>query len=152
MQVPVQLFKHHFPQRVLSYQVDRQNVVHNLWYFYYFEEARVEYVRELGLTMDSETFVTHDKFFVARNSCDYFAPAFFDEVLQVLTRISYVRNSSIGFEHWALRADGTPVARAEHVLVHVDADSDTPSRVPDTLRDLIRSYEGEDVQFLTGNE
>jgi acyl-CoA thioester hydrolase len=149
MDLSLDLFRHRVAQRVLSYHVDRQNVVHNLWYFFYFEEARVEYVREIGLPMDSQTFITHDKFFVVRNSCDYFAPAVFDEELTILTRITFVRNSSIGFEHWALRTDGTPAARGEHVFVHVDADSDRPSRVPDALREMIRTYEGEKVQFIT---
>ena len=73
------VFKHFFSTRVRSYQVDRQNVVHQLWYFYYFEEARVEYIRAVGLPMDRGTFVTHDKFFVAKNTCEYLAPAFFYE-------------------------------------------------------------------------
>lgn len=148
MTVPTELFRHRYPVRVLSYHADRQNVVHNLWYFYYFEEARVEYVREVGLPIDAGTFITHDKYFVVRNSCDYYAPALFDEQLTILTRVAFVRNSSIGFEHWAVKADGTPAARAEHVLVHVDEHTDRPSRVPDAMRDMIRSYEGKRVRFV----
>jgi acyl-CoA thioester hydrolase len=146
--IPVEQFKHRYPVRVLSYQVDRQNVVHNLWYFYYFEEARVEYIRAVGLPIDQDTFITHDKFFVVRNVCDYYMPAAFDEALTVLTRISHVRNSSIGFEHWCMKADGSPVARAEHVFVHVDEVTNRPSRVPDRLRDMIRAYEGDSVRFI----
>lgn len=124
------------------------NIVHNLSYFYFFEEARVEYIRELGLPVDAGTFVTHDRFYIVRNACDYFAPAVFDEKLTVLTRIMAVRSSSIAFEHVALKEDGTPAARAEHVFVHVDADSDRPARVPDALRERIRTYEGGNVAFL----
>ncbi|MDT8325263.1 MAG: thioesterase family protein [Bacteroidota bacterium] len=152
MQTSPALFRHRIARRVLSYHVDRQNVVHNLWYFYYFEEARVEYVREIGLPMDSQTFISHHKFFVVRNTCDYLAPAFFDEQLQVLTRITYVRNSSIGFEHLAVRSDGTPVARGEHVFVHVDEATDTPCRVPEALREMIRAYEGDRVRFPAEGE
>ncbi|MBN1446849.1 MAG: thioesterase family protein, partial [Bacteroidetes bacterium] len=94
------------------------------------------------------TFITHDKYFVVRNACDYFAPALFDEQLTILTRISFIRNSSIGFEHWAVRPDGTAAARAEHVLVHVDEKTDRPSRVPDTLREMIRVYDGDSVEFF----
>ncbi|MCB2204218.1 acyl-CoA thioesterase [bacterium] len=140
-------FRHSMTKRVLSYHVDRQNVVHNIWYFYYFEEARVEYIRALGLPMDEGTFVTHNKFFVVRNSCDYYAPALFDEQVQLLTRITTVGNSSIGFEHLAVKADGTPVARGEHVFVHVDENTNTPTRVPESLRELIRAFEGDNVVF-----
>ncbi len=148
MQFSQDIFRHRMPRRVLSYHVDRQNVVHSNWYFYYFEEARLEYVRAIGMPMDSETFVTHHRGFVVRNTCDYFAPAFFDEELRILTRITFVRNSSIGFEQFAVSPAGKPLARGEHVFVHVDARSDRPSRVPDTLRELIRSYEGENVRFI----
>ncbi|MCZ7555595.1 MAG: acyl-CoA thioesterase [Bacteroidia bacterium] len=135
-------FRHIWPLRVRSYHVDRQNVVHNLQYLYFFEEARVEYIRAVGLPMDEGTFLTHDKFFVVKNCCEYAAPAYFDEMLEILTRISFIGESSIGFEHIARKTDGTLCARGEHVFVHVDTESNTPSRVPEALRSLIAAYEG----------
>jgi YbgC/YbaW family acyl-CoA thioester hydrolase len=135
-------FRHRWPMRVRSFHVDRQNVVHNLQYLYFFEEARVEYIRALGLPMDEGTFLTHDKFFVVKNSCEYAAPAYFDEMLEILTRISSIGDSSIGFEHIARKHDGTVCARGSHVFVHVDALTNTPSRVPESIRSLITAYEG----------
>ncbi|MBR9976748.1 MAG: acyl-CoA thioesterase [Bacteroidetes bacterium] len=149
MDIQPDLFRHRYPLRVRYHHVDRQNVVHNLWYFYFFEEARVEYFRKLGIPVNESTFISHHRFFVVRNVCDYFAPAAFDEQLTILTRITFVRNSSIGFEHVAVKADGNPAARAEHVFVHVDTATDRPSRVPDDLRQKIRSFEGDGVRFLT---
>lgn len=141
-------FRHKYPVRIRFHHVDRMNVVHNLWYFYFFEEARVEFLRALGMTVDEGTFVAHDRFFIVRNACDYFAPVFFDDEIQVLTRIVFVRNSSIGFEHAAVKADSTLAALAEHVFVHVDLESNRPTRVPDRVRDLIRKYEGENVEIV----
>jgi acyl-CoA thioester hydrolase len=135
--------------RVRSFHVDRQNVVHNLQYLFFFEEARVEYIRAVGLPMDEGTFLTHDKFFVVSNNCEYAAPAFFDEELEILTRISFVGESSIGFEHLALKTDGRLCARGSHVFVHVDSEANTPSRVPDALRELILQYEGDRVDWRT---
>ncbi len=146
--VPAEQFRHRYPIRVRYEHVDRQNVVHNLRYLLYFEEARVEYLRAMGMPIDQESFVSHDKFFVVRNACDYFMPAIFDEELTVLTRISFVKNSSIGFEHWCLKADGTPAAKGEHVFVHVNEKTDQPDRVPEHLRAMILRYEGEAVSFI----
>ncbi|MBR9975752.1 MAG: acyl-CoA thioesterase [Bacteroidetes bacterium] len=143
-------FRHRHPIRVRFHHVDRMNVVHNLAYFYFFEEARVEYIRAIGIPVDEETFVTHDRFFIVRNACDYFAPAVFDEELTILTRIVQVRNSSIAFEHVARKADGTAAARAEHVFVHVDEKSNRPARVPEALRERIQEYEGTNVLFAEG--
>ena len=143
MQTDFSAFRHRYPVRVRSYQVDRLNAVHNLWYFYYFEEARVEFVREIGMPIGEETFVTKDRFYVAHNSCDYLAPALFDEELEILTRISRVGNSSVTFEQYALRsADGVPVARAAHVLVHVSTEDDRPMPLPDGIRSLLAAHEG----------
>ncbi len=140
-------FRHCFPIRVRSFHVDRQNVVHNLQYLFFFEEARVEYVREVGLVVDEGVFLTHDKFFIVKTTCEYAEPAFFDEQLDVYSRISSVGDTSIVFEHLAVKKNGRICARGSHVFVHVDVGTDTPSRVPDTLRDLIRAYEGEGVLF-----
>ncbi|MFA6232913.1 MAG: thioesterase family protein [Bacteroidota bacterium] len=150
MDIQPELFRHRHPIRVRFHHVDRMHVVHSLRYFFFFEEARLEYIRNLGLPVDQGIFVTHDRFFIVRNSCDYFAPAYFDEELTILTRIAFVRNSSIVFEHVALKSDGTLVARAEHVFVHVDLETDRPARVPEHLREMILAHEGENVEFIEG--
>ncbi|MFZ1731915.1 MAG: thioesterase family protein [Bacteroidota bacterium] len=148
MDIRPELFSHRHQVRVRFHHVDRMHVVHSLRYFFFFEEARLEYIRGLGIPVDQGIFVTHDRFFIVRNSCDYFAPAYFDEELTILTRIAFVKNSSITFEHLALKEDGTLVTRAEHVFVHVDLETDRPSRVPDSMREMIRNFEGENVIFV----
>ena len=141
-------FKHRYPFRVRTFHVDRQNVVHNIWYFYFFEEARVEYVRELGMQIDEQTFVSHDKFFVVKNSCEYAAPAYYNEELILFTRIAYVKNSSISFEHLAVQPERGLVARADHILVSVDERTNLPRRVPEDLRGMIARYEGVNAVFI----
>jgi acyl-CoA thioester hydrolase len=140
-----QQFRHQHSIRVRSFHVDRQNVVHNLQYLFFFEEARVEYIRSIGIAVDEGTFLTHDKFFVVSNTCEYAAPAYFDEKLDILTRISYIGDSSIGFEHLAVKSDGTLCARGSHVFVHVDSETNAPTRVPERIRALVQAYEGEQV-------
>lgn len=142
-------FRHAYPFRVRSFHVDRQNVVHNIWYFFFLEEARVEFIRAIGMPMDAETFVGHSRFYVVRNTCDYYAPAFFDDELVIHSRVEYVRNSSVGFEHAIVNAkSGALVATATHVLVHVDVASNRPDRIPDALREKVRAHEGDNAHFL----
>ena len=57
-------FRHRHSIRVRFHHVDRMNVVHNLAYFYFFEEARVEYIRAIGIPVDERTFIEHDRFFI----------------------------------------------------------------------------------------
>jgi acyl-CoA thioester hydrolase len=148
MDTTISKFKHRYPFRVRTFHVDRQNVVHSVWYFFIFEEARVEYVRDVGMQIDAQTFISHDKFFVVKNSCEYAAPTYYDEELFLFTRIAYVKNSSIGFEQLAMHPERGLVARSEHVLVSVDENTDLPQRVPDVLREMIARYEGTNVLFL----
>ncbi len=136
------LFRHEHPIRVRTFHVDRQNVVHNIWYFFFLEEARVEYLRALGFPLDSDSFVNHSRFYVARNSCDYISAAVFDEELLIRTRISAIGVSSVTFEHIIETVDsGRRIAEASHVLVHVDVGTDRPSPVPEEMRERVRAFE-----------
>ncbi len=149
MQPDLSLFGHRYPYRVKTFQVDRQNVVHNIWYFFMLEEARVEFIRSVGMRIDAEAFVTHSKYFVVRNTCDYYAPASFDQDLMIHSRISMVKNSSLTFEHVIYNeSSGQISAMATHVLVHVDVDTNRPARVPDDMRELILAHEGDRVRFV----
>ena len=146
MSLDLSVFRHRYPTRVRSYHVDRQNIVHHLWYLYYLEEARLEYVREIGFPLGDQSFITEFRFYIAHNSIDYYASARFDEELTVLSRIALVKHSSLRFEHATLHATtGELYTTGSHVLVHVDASSNQTERIPDSIRDMIRNYEGSNV-------
>jgi acyl-CoA thioester hydrolase len=118
-------------------------VVHNIWYFYFLEEARVEYMRALDILIDDQTFISHTKFFVVHNSCNYLAPAFFDEELTVGSRVESIGSSSLNFEHVIANArTGATIATAKHTLVFVDVDTNRPMPVPDWMREKVYAYEG----------
>ena len=141
-------FRHTHETRVRSFHVDFQNIVHNVWYFFIFEEARVEFIRSLGMSMEPENFVTDPLFYIARNSCDYFASARFDDPLRIYSRVEFVRNSSAGFEQVMMNLrSGELVACATQVIVHVDKSTGRPGRIPDDVRAKILSHEGENVTF-----
>src|ERR1700754_4102733 len=55
-QIDLSKFKHSITSRVRTYDVDRQNIVHNAVYLYWLEVGRVEYFRALGLPIDAQTF------------------------------------------------------------------------------------------------
>jgi acyl-CoA thioester hydrolase len=142
MNSDISAFRHSHDIRVRSYHVDRHNVVHQNWYFYFFEEARVEYLRVAGLEIGQGTFVKGDRYYVAHNSCDYLAPALFDDELRILTRISRAGSTSLTFEHLAVRpSDSVQIARGGHVLVHVNEEGGRPSPLPASIVELVRSME-----------
>jgi acyl-CoA thioesterase FadM len=61
--------------------------------------------------------------------------------------VPFVKNSSFGFEHVIRHENGTILAVASSVLVHLNPATHRPERIPDSYRSLIREFEGDNVVF-----
>lgn len=138
-----QKFKHVFQVRVRNYELDWQGIVHNGNYLLYFEVGRVEYLKQIGATVDLNTIQGTSKVVLVRNEIDYKSPAYFDELLNVYTRISYIRNTSFAMEGLMEKADGGQLV-AFNVAYHVwlDSSTDRPKSVDDDFRKLVQRFEG----------
>jgi len=136
--------------RVRNYEVDWQGIVHNANYLLYFEVARIEYLRHIGVKVDMESIQQDSKVVLVRNEIDYRSAAHYDELLEVLTRVSYIRNSSFAFEGIMYESE-TGRLVAENLAIHVWIDplSNQPFPVSDRFREMVRSFEGENLQFLS---
>ena len=123
-------------------ETDAQAVVYYGRYFPYFDRARVEYMRHLGVLRQGFGPGHGLEFVMRRSLCEYEAPARFDDALEV-----FIRTERIGTSSWAcelvvtLEADGALLARAEQVLVLVDTTRRVPVRVPSSFRDAVESFE-----------
>jgi len=122
---------------------DAQGVVYYGRYNPYFDLARVEYLRSLGLLHRSE-----DGDFVMRaNDVEYFAPARFDDELEIYVRVSRLGRTSVTFEFAAYEmADGRLMVTAHQTLVYVDLDERKALPVPETYRAKVIEFEGTDVE------
>jgi len=144
-------FKHKFPIRVRNYHVDSQGIVHNAIYLEYCETGRVEYVRELGIKlMPTGTFDHGVMINVKRNEINYEAPAYVDDLINVYTRISYIKNSSFCFEHLILNSEtGQLLVTQKSVQVNINPGTKRPERLPDNLRDIIIKFECKEIEIIT---
>ena len=140
-------FNHRLHSRVRSYDVDRQGIVHNAVYLYWLEAARIEYFRDIGVPIDRQSFVTKHRFVVVKAEIDYLYAAQFDDAYTVYTRVSWVKNSSFGFEHVIRTEEGEMLAVAKGVLVHLNPATHKPERIPDSYRSLIKAFEGDNTDF-----
>ncbi|MBU2584860.1 MAG: hypothetical protein KKH32_05970 [Bacteroidetes bacterium] len=78
--------------KVRSYKVDFQNVVNNAVYFNYFEMARIDYRRQMGVRMNpGGSFTDGLLFFVVKNLYEYYEPGFSDIELTIYTRIAFIK-------------------------------------------------------------
>ena len=136
-------FKFSARTRVGFSDTDAQGIVYYGRYNPYFDLARVEYHRMLG--------VLHRKWpgdFVMRaNDVEYFAPAVFDDEIEVFVRVSKIGRTSVTFSFQAHRvADDVLMVTAHQTLVHVDLAERKACPGPDDYRTIVIDFEGDDVE------
>jgi acyl-CoA thioester hydrolase len=136
-------FKYSSLTRVGFSDTDAQGIVYYGRYLPYFDQARVEYARHLGmLATGPEEF----EFVMRANTIEYFAPARFDDLLEVFIRVSRIGRTSATYECAAYRVDDEVLmVTAQQTLVLVDLDERKACPVPQWFRERIREFEGEDV-------
>jgi acyl-CoA thioester hydrolase len=135
-------FKHSARTRVGFSDTDAQGIVYYGRYNPYFDLARVEYLRRLEL-LHLQT----DMDFVMRaNTVEYFAPAVFDDEIEVFCRVARIGRTSMTYEFAAYREpDDALMATASQTLVLVDLEQRRAQEIPGWLRDRIRAFEGDDL-------
>ena len=137
-------FKFSAYTRVGFSDTDAQGIVYYGRYFPYFDQARVEYHRHLGLLAHD----TGGRAFVMRaSSVVYEAPARFDDLLEVFVRTRRIGRTSVTYDLRAHRIeDDTLMCTAEQTLVLIDAVGRRPTPVPDAYRDAVGAFEGGDLE------
>lgn len=95
--------------RVRYAETDKMGVVYYANYLVWFEIARVELLRQLGF--DYKKMETEDDCMlpVVEVTCRYKAPAAYDDMIVIETRISAMRTSMLKFAYEVYRA-GAPAA------------------------------------------
>ena len=138
-------FKFSAYTRVGFSDTDAQGIVYYGRYLPYFDQARVEYHRHLGLL----TFERGEAEFVMRASnVVYEAPARFDDLLEVFVRTKRIGRTSVTSEYHASRVeDDLLMCTAEQTLVLVDLAARRPVLVPETYRSAVADFEGADLEL-----
>ena len=108
--------------RVRYAETDQMGVVYHSNYIVWFEVGRVEMLRQLGFTYRDMEKLDDVHIAVADVSCRYKAPAMYDDLLIIRTRLLNVRGSILHFGYQILRADDQKLL-AEGESVHIVVDS-----------------------------
>lgn len=135
-------FKHTHLVRVRNYEIDWQGIVHNGNYLLYFEIARVEYFKTVGLEIDERSISGSVRIVLVRNEIDYMNTATFGDELKIFTRIVSIKNSSFVCEGAMVHAGkNIPVAKNLATLVWTDPMTGQSTPVPSDFRKLVDKYE-----------
>jgi acyl-CoA thioester hydrolase len=130
--------------RVGFSDTDAQGIVYYGRYLPYFDLARVEYERHLGLLRREAV----GKDFVMRaSSVVYDAPARFDDLLEVFVRTKRIGVTSIAYELCAYRVeDDVLMCTAEQAMVLVAVPERRPTPISGDYRRVVAAFEGADLE------
>jgi acyl-CoA thioester hydrolase len=137
-------FKYSAFTRVGFSDTDAQGIVYYGRYLPYFDLARVEYHRHLGMSAAREP---GSEFVMRALTVEYLAPARFDDLLEIFIRMRRIGRSSATYEFAAYRvADDTLMVTAQQTLVLVDLEQRRALPIPDGIREPIAAFEGADLE------
>ena len=137
-------FKYSALARVGFSDTDAQGIVYYGRYLPYFDQARVEYLRHLGLLRLESG---EHEFVMRAATIEYFAPARFDDLIEVFIRLSRIGRTSATFECAAHRVeDDLLMVTAHQTLVLVDMDERRAVPIARAYRERIVAFEGADCE------
>ena len=136
-------FKYSALTRVAFSDTDAQGIVYYGRYLPYFDLSRTEYLRHLDLLERPDG----GDFVMRAIAVEYFAPARFDDTIEVFCRQGRLGRTSVTFEHAAYRVeDDVLMVEARQTAVYVDLAERRARPVPEPYRQAIIAFEGGDVE------
>ncbi|MCI7693375.1 acyl-CoA thioesterase [Veillonella caviae] len=98
---------------VRFYETDMMGIAHHSNHFRWFEMARIEFLRHIGVTLGA--MMKEDIVFPIMNvSCDYKEPARFDDIINIETYLVKMTRAQMVFRYRMRRAsDGVLLATGE---------------------------------------
>jgi acyl-CoA thioester hydrolase len=141
-------FKHKVTLTVRFNEVDMLGVCNNAVYINYFEHARFQYIKDIGLMPEGGFFSDGRLFFLVRNEINYRGNAHFNDELNIYTRISYIKNSSYEYEHLIENSKTKEIiVDGKGVVVHVDPRTRKSTPLPEFFYEKVKAFEG-DVKII----
>ena len=125
--------------RVRYSETDRMGFVYYGNYATYFEIGRVEALRNLGISYkDMED--GGISLPVVEYRIKYIKPAFYDDLLTVVTRIKALPTAKIEFEYETFNSSGELLNKAETILVFVNIKTMKPCMAPSFVLEKLKTF------------
>ncbi|MCO5269099.1 MAG: acyl-CoA thioesterase [Brumimicrobium sp.] len=108
-------------------------------YAQYFEVGRVETMREIGMSykdLEDEGYMLP----VSTFNVKYIRPAFYDDLLTVVTKISSLDGVRLNFEYLILNERREVISEATTTLIFVKKETMRPIAPPDQFIQLLKKY------------
>ncbi len=133
------MFQSEIKLRVRYGETDQMGYVYYGRYAEYFEVARVETLRKLGISykeMEDQGIMLP----VLEYSIKYVAPARYDDELTIKTSITELPSARIHFDYEVVNQDGKTTSLASTTLVFIGKESGRPTKPPAQLLELLQPF------------
>lgn len=117
-------------------ETDQMGVVHHAVYPIYFEQARVDWLRNMGMhyqKMEDNGVILP----LSRLTIDYKKPAKFGDILEVKTSLNVLPGASITFDYEIKNQNDELLTKGQTILVFVNQSTKRPMRCPEEIMNLI---------------
>lgn len=139
-------FKFSTPVRVRFNETDLQGHVNFGHYLFYFDVGVTDYLRAIGYAYERMSEEGLDMLYL-ESRARYLSPAYFEETLNIHTRIGHIGNSSMRFDFQVVaNGDSRTVAEGEITVVVVKRETRQKIRVPESLREAVARHEGNSTE------
>jgi acyl-CoA thioester hydrolase len=144
------LFSFETSWRTRFTEVDLQGIVHHSETINYFEIARIEYWRQLGIGYRHFRETGHE-FVVAHVECDYLKPLRFDRIIKTKVRACRLSRTSVTFEYLIYGEDNQLAMHGTTLLVCVRTGENKPVPLPAEYMDkIINAEKPGSIEIKTG--
>jgi len=136
----VEGFRHVVPIEVIFKDLDVYAHVNNSVFFTYIETARIRYMVDVGIRspqLKSQELA----FILAHINCDFKRPIFYQQRVEVGTRITEIKRTSLRLEH-RIETDGQLAATGYGVVVQYDYARQESVPFTQNMRQKVELFEG----------
>ena len=124
--------------RVEYHHTDQMGIVHHSNYIKFFEAARTEWLRAVGLTY-AEMERRGVMMPIVDVQIKYRQPSYYDEMLSIRTYVDELPMARMTFRYEIRGEDGRDVASGSTTLGFIDSQTRRPQRAPEWLMEVLRS-------------
>ena len=122
-----------YERRVQFYETDAQGIVHHSNYFRYFEEARGEFLRDIGMPYSEMRKLGYEVVLLSA-SCEFKKPLYYDEIATIELRLNNLNRYAFEFEYRVLvEGELRATAHTRHCVVRDGKIVSIPQEIRDKL-------------------
>ena len=133
------MYCHETKIRVRYAETDQMGVVHHSTYALYYEEARTEALRQIGISY-REIEEKGIMMPVVDLKIKYIKSARYDDVLKVRTILRELPSSKMVFEYETYNEQNECINKGETTLAFINMSIKRPCRAPEWLIELLQSH------------